>query len=217
LGPIEAAELNKILDDNGIRCIVTHRNLDQIRQTEAMIEYHKMINCPYIAIGHFLGQSKKDWCSMIDEFNKLGTIYNEHGMQLGYHNHSFEFIPFADNPSKINPKDNPMHLLFERFNPSIWFEIDVYWIAHAGGDPAAWIEKCDQRIPIVHFKDMSMGRDNQQKFCEIGNGNLNWPGIIQACKKSGVQHYIIERDSGEVDPFESFEISLKNMRQMGLE
>ena len=56
----------------------------------------------------------------------------------------------------------------------------------------------------------------QQKMCEIGSGNLNWPRILDSCKKAKVEWYLVERDHGDLDPFESLRISLENMRAMGL-
>jgi sugar phosphate isomerase/epimerase len=53
-------------------------------------------------------------------------------------------------------------------------------------------------------------------MCEIGSGNLNWSGIIESCRSAGVEWYLVERDAGDMDPFDSLEVSLNNMREMGL-
>jgi sugar phosphate isomerase/epimerase len=94
-------------------------------------------------------------------------------------------------------------------------EIDTYWITHGGGDPAAWIAKCRGRIPAVHLKDMLIKLDRTQYMAEVGEGNLNWPAILAACKEAGVEHLLVEQDVCYRDPFESLEISLKNLKDMG--
>jgi hypothetical protein len=53
-------------------------------------------------------------------------------------------------------------------------------------------------------------------MCEVGSGNLNWPAINAASSSAGVEWYLVERDSGDLDPFESLEISVRQMREMGL-
>lgn len=53
-------------------------------------------------------------------------------------------------------------------------------------------------------------------MCEIGRGNLNWPRILQSCKAAGVEWYLVERDSGDLDPFESLKISYEQLRSWGL-
>ena len=55
-----------------------------------------------------------------------------------------------------------------------------------------------------------------QRYAEVGEGNLNWPAILNACIYAGVEWYIIEQDSCyERDPFESLGISLNNLKEMG--
>ena len=55
-----------------------------------------------------------------------------------------------------------------------------------------------------------------QRFAEIGEGNLNWDAILEACTYAGVEWYIIEQDSCyERDPFESLGMSLNNLKEMG--
>jgi sugar phosphate isomerase/epimerase len=64
---------------------------------------------------------------------------------------------------------------------------------------------------------MVYGPDGKVRFAEIGEGNLNWPAILQAAREAGVQWYCIEQDECyERDPFDSLKLSLDNLRAMGL-
>ena len=95
-------------------------------------------------------------------------------------------------------------------------EIDTYWIQHGGGDPAWWIRRMAGRSPLVHLKDMVM-RGREQLMAEVGEGNLNWPAILRACKAAGVKWYIVEQDDTYgADPFVCLATSLRNLRSMGL-
>lgn len=218
LGPIEPKELKKILDDNGLVCAATHRSVDQLRDAEKVVDEHQTLGCELTAVGGFGfgGQPKAEWENFIDEYNRLARPLAEKGLKVGYHNHSHELAPFATDPAKFDPSDCPMQMLLDRLQPPVWFEIDTYWIQHGGGDPAEWIAKCSGRIPAVHVKDMTISGKREQKMCEVGAGNLNWPRILDACKAAGVQWYLIERDSGDLDPFESLKISLENLKRWGL-
>ncbi len=79
-----------------------------------------------------------------------------------------------------------------------------------------WIRKVSGRIPCVHIKDMAITPDKQQLMAEIGEGNLNWEGIFSACREAGVEWYIVEQDICQRDPFQSLEISLNNLKGMGM-
>lgn len=218
LGPIEPKELKKILDDNGLVCAATHRSLDQMRDTpDTLIEEHRVLGCELTALGGFGfgGADEAGWDRFIKDFNAAAGVLNQKGLRVGYHNHSHEWAPFGG-PDKISVERTPINKLINGLDESVWFELDTYWVAHAGADPAAWIRRCAGRIPAVHVKDMTITSDRKQKMCEVGAGNINWPAVLEACKSAGVKWYLIERDDGDLDPFESLRISLENLNKMGV-
>jgi sugar phosphate isomerase/epimerase len=54
-------------------------------------------------------------------------------------------------------------------------------------------------------------------MAEIGEGNLNWSAIIDACDAAGVEYALVEQDQTyDRTPFEALEISYNNLREMGL-
>ncbi|MDA0989784.1 MAG: sugar phosphate isomerase/epimerase [Verrucomicrobia bacterium] len=212
LGPIEPAELKRILDGEGLACAATHTNPDRLRnETRQVIEEHQLWNCRYTAIGGFFpgadtAWNRDLWLTFAQGFNDTAATLKGSDLYLGYHNHSHELAPIED--------QTPLDLLVRELDPAIWFEIDTYWIAHGGGDPAAWIDRVAGRIPCVHVKDLTITRGREHKMCEVGDGNLNWPRILTACASAGVDWYLVERDSGDMDPFESLARSHDNLRQM---
>ena len=214
LDPDQCKAIKKACDDNGLAIAATHEGLlnyddDQIK---ACIEKHQIFDCKLTAVGGF---SKKDdwtraaWDGFITSYNILARKFDDAAVRIGYHNHSHEFAPLDDGSI-------PLQLLVDELDDSIWFEFDVYWVAHGLGDPAAWISKTPGRCPALHYKDGVMKPDRTHLMCEVGNGNLNWPAINKAAADASVKWYLVERDNGELDPFESLEISIKNMRAMGL-
>jgi len=213
IGPIEPVELKRILDGEGLACAATHISLDRMEQdTAKVIDEHRLWGCAYTAIGGFFPKEEWSlalWQGFVERYNALAGKFQGSGLSLGYHNHSHELSPAGG--------VRPLDLLIERLDPSIWMEIDTYWIAHGGSDPAAAIDRVAGRIPCVHFKDMTITPKREQKMTEIGDGNLNWPRIIEACRRAGVMWYLVERDSGDLDPFDSLQRSLENMRgRLGL-
>ena len=218
-GQVEAEELARMLADEGLYCAATHVGLDLMKDTARCVAYHQALGCRYTAIGgHFSSTGPDGWKRFVDEFNTVGAALAEQGLRVGYHNHSHELAPLAGPAAGVDA--TVLAMLIDRLDPAIWFEIDTYWIAHGGGDPAAWIDRAAAsapgRVACVHFKDMAITPGREQKMCEIGSGNLNWPAILDACKRAGTEWYLVERDDGDMDPFESLEVSLKNMQAMGL-
>ena len=70
---------------------------------------------------------------------------------------------------------------------------------------------------MIHFKDFALV-DKEPQFCEVGEGNLDWTGIIDACVDTKIPFYSIEQDKPfmERDIFESMKISFDNLRAMGV-
>ncbi len=213
LGPIEEVELRKMLDSEGLKCVVTHVKMEMMQDTQRCADYHHALGCQYTAIGGFFPKENiaaATYQTFATQYNQVVAALAAKGVLAGYHNHSHELVRFGSQTG--------LDILLRDCIEQVWFEIDTYWIQHGGGDPAAYIQKVGQgRIPCVHLKDMAITHDRQQKMCEVGAGNLNWPAILSACQAAGVEWYLVERDSGDLDPFESLKISFDNLKAMGLD
>lgn len=205
---IEYTELKKMLDDAGLICCATHISYDRmVTEPQRVIDEHHTIECKYAAIGGMPERYRnaEGYTLFAGEATEIGKKLAAGGIYFGYHNHSFELEKFGDRTG--------LQIIYEDSDPEFFkAEIDTYWIQHGGGDPAAWIEKLAGRIPLVHLKDMTV-RKGQPIMAEVGEGNLNWPAILAACKKAGVEWYIVEQDTCERDPFESLAISLRNLKR----
>ena len=153
-----------------------------------------------------------------DQINKWARNYK--GYKLLYHNHTQEFRNF---PS-LNGK-NGLAILIEETDPDVVvFEIDTFWASAAGADPAQWILKVKNRIPVIHFKDYAIDWKAQNtdlghftpRFAEIGQGNINWPAVVDACRQAGTVWYCVEQDQTVLDEFESLKMSIAYMKSLGL-
>jgi sugar phosphate isomerase/epimerase len=210
LGKIEPDELANILSGEGIVCCGGHVPLESlIANPQKVIEDHRLWGCPQIAIPGYWGKNAADFAGFTAKFNALANTLADSGIRLGYHNHSHELVK--------HHRRTILATFIEQFDPRLWFEIDTYWIAHGGGDPIQWIGKVKGRIPCVHLKDMAIDEAGKQHMAEVGEGNLNFFGIIAACREAGVRWHVVEQDICQRDPLESIAISLNNLHEMGIE
>jgi sugar phosphate isomerase/epimerase len=211
LGPIPPEDLKKILDREKLTVAATHASYEKMRDDpNSVLAEHKLLGCEFTAIGGLPQdyRNAEGYPKFAKEASAVAKRLKEGGLTWGYHNHSFEL-------EKFNGRTG-LEILYKESDPKYFTaEIDTYWITHGGGDPAQWIRDLKGRIPLVHLKDMVM-KGKEQLMAEVGEGNLNWPEILKACKESGVRWYIVEQDICQRDPFESLAISLKNLKKMGL-
>jgi sugar phosphate isomerase/epimerase len=214
LGPMDPAELRQVCDDNGLSICSTHISFDRtMEDLPGVIADHQVYGCKYPGVGGMSARyagSAEGYREFARDASAVGLQLQAAGMTFVYHNHSQEFQHFGD--------ERGMDLLFAQSDPvGFQFELDTYWVQHGGASPVAWINKCAGRLPVIHFKDMRIKADRTQYYCEIGQGNLDWPGIIAACRAAGVEWYIVEQDVCEGDPFDSLKLSFDNLKAMGLE
>ena len=141
-----AEDVKALLDNNGLICSGTHSPWTDLRPSVIMdtIKYHKAIGNPrFIIPGADLGSLEK-----IDTFCKVMNfaqpILAAEGIELGYHNHSHEFV--------VMPWGSTIHGELER-RTNVNFEIDTFWAFNANLDPIATIERLKHRMSVIHLKD----------------------------------------------------------------
>lgn len=211
-GPVDPKEVAKVLKDSGLVCAATHMGWPRfLNELDAVIEEHKMWGCTHPAIGslpkeYFTVEGLKRF---LDELPPVAEKLAAAGMDFSYHNHNHELARYGEKTW--------LTMLYEQASPAMLkAEIDTYWITAGGGDPASWIRRLFGRQPLLHLKDMVVTPDRQQRFAEIGEGNLNWQAILQAARESGVQWALVEQDQCyERNPFDSLAISYRNLKAMG--
>lgn len=210
VGPIEPKELKKICDGEGLEICSTHISPEQLRNDmKLVIQQHNIWDCKNVAIGgipqeYKSGEGYKKFAKVA---SKWARTLKKEGMTFSYHNHHFEL-------ERYNGKTG-LEILYDESEKEFLFEIDTYWIQFGGGDPVYWINRMKGREVLVHFKDLGV-IDMKQVMFEVGEGNLNWKSILKACKDAKIEWHLVEQDTCQRNPFESVEISLKNLNKMGL-
>ena len=64
---------------------------------------------------------------------------------------------------------------------------------------------------------MAITPERQQQMAPIGEGNLNFPGILSAATRAGTRWFIVEQDdSYGRDPFDCLASSYRYLRGLGL-
>lgn len=161
----------------------------------------------------------------LDHYKKLGETFNQYGqqcheagVQFCYHNHSFELEPMNGS--------NPLETLFSSTDPRlVSFELDVFWTAISGADPIEIIHNYADRIKILHFKDLKAGTppsyrtietafQTPEVFVPLGQGVLDFPGILKAADTAGIDNCMVELDFTQGDPFEELQISLDHLKSL---
>lgn len=205
----EPKRLRALCDRLGLQVKLTHTSPDRVlNDTQAVIEEHKILGCPYVGIGGLPGEFRTDGGgkAFLQAFQPAMQALQRANLKLQYHNHAFEFERY--------PSGRIFDDLISESDPAqLGFTLDVYWAHYAGVDVIDLIRKMKGRIDVCHYKDMAIA-DNQPRFAAIGSGNMNWDGIIGAFEEIGTEYAFIEQDDCYgLDPLDELEASFRFLQR----
>lgn len=205
------SEFGQILKDNGITASSGHYLLPAVKsEWPKRIEDAQTLGLRYMVIAILDAQERKsldDYKKLAELFTQAGEATQKAGIQFCYHNHNFEFQKLGDTL--------PYDYLLTTLDPKlVKFEMDCFWVTHAGQDPVAYFKKYPGRFPLLHIKDMKDKPAPTQEldakmglFAPVGSGSIDWQPIFAAAKTGGMEHYYVEQDYCEVPPLEAVKMS----------
>jgi sugar phosphate isomerase/epimerase len=204
--PIE--EVKALLAQYNLACPIMHvhyGDFTDMAKLETNIAFLKAVGGKYLCCsGVAPGEGIEQFTEAAKTFTKAGEICRQHGLMMCYHNHASEFRVYD---GKVG-----MDTLFGETDPeNLKACVDVYWVHIGGQDPADFITRYRERIPILHFKDGA-----PRKFTELGRGEVDLPGALKAAMTTPADWIIYEQDSTDLTPKESSTISLAYLKSLGL-
>ncbi|MCM2533834.1 sugar phosphate isomerase/epimerase [Neobacillus pocheonensis] len=205
---LTAKEVKALLDEHGLKAAASHVSLEELENNLArVIENQKILGssylvCPYLTPNR---RSEEDYQALITFLDQAGEACRREGITLCYHNHDFELERLSDGRMALEA-------IFDDTNTdNVKAELDVYWLTKAGEKPVEWMKRYQNRIPLIHLKDMTT--DEEKFFAELGTGGVDLELILPIGEEAGVQWWVIEQDVSRRTPFESIEISMNYLNE----
>ncbi|PFO00907.1 xylose isomerase [Bacillus sp. AFS076308] len=200
-------EIKELLDELGLKTAACHVPLDQLENNLAqVIEDQKILGSKYVVCPYLMPdrRSESDYIALISFLEHAGEICRQEGISLCYHNHDFELERLSDGRMALEA-------IFDKTNPDmVKAELDVYWLTKAGQKPAEWIERYQNRTPLIHLKDMTT--DDEQFFAELGTGGVDLEAVLNKGEQVDIQWWVVEQDVSRRTPLESIEISINYLK-----
>ena len=163
---------------------------------------------PQIVLTHSdINRIRKDTEQLIRDHEVMGCKYIGIGsMPEKYRNPDWirRFAVDFKEPARMI-KEAGMRLMYH--NHAFEFE-------KAGGDVCQWIERLADRIPCVHLKDRGIV-NGQEVMAPVMEGNMNFPAILEALKKTDCEYALVEQDTCLENPFVCLEKSWRNLAELG--
>lgn len=216
-GSLGVADFTKELQARKLTVVAAHVGYDGLKKdAAAVLADARALGAKYAIVPSLprpkTGFTVEDARRVAAEFNAWARLAKAEGLQFGYHTHGFEFVAAPDGTT-------PFDILVKETDPAlVVFEMDVFWVFHAGQDPLKLLQKYPGRWRLMHVKDirkgavtgLSTGGAPPTDKVAVGDGQIDWPVLLAAADKAGVKYYFIE-DEG-VQPLKDIPASVKYLQ-----
>jgi len=182
---MKASEVHKTVGAAGLRCESCHYQFQELKESlDDRIVYAKELGLKQMILSSFglrPDATMADWTRAAGELNRIGEKTKKAGIQLGFHNHNFEFRKIDD--VLIYDK------LMGEFDPKLvkmQFQVAVISL---GYEAATFLRKYPGRFISLHLADWSPA---VKKSVPVGTGVVDWEKLFAAAKIGGVENYFVE-------------------------
>lgn len=222
---LTAQAVKAVLDRYGLTTPSMHTDLLTLRERlpELAAAAH-VVGARYVVLPSIPEDERAtldDYKRFADEFNQIGANAVAEGIRFAYHNHGYG----------LRELDGviPFQLILERTDPALVdMQLDIYWNTAGGGDPIQYLQNYPSRFRLMHIKDMLQrfpvpdDMNNPQAWMALfqhisdaGSGVLDLAALVSVGIKSGMQHFLLERDLAP-NPVETLRKSYEHLSGLQL-
>ncbi len=199
LSDFDEKELKDLLQEFNLTSLSAHISFESLEDVNLIINKIKYLNIKHAIIPapkaipgkdfkSYFDISEIDWINFSKEISKYIEIFENNGISLGYHNHSYEF-------SKLPSGKYPIECILDQ-NENLKFEIDLGWTTAGNANPIEWIEKYESKIIACHLKDFYSNENmlDHNNQSSIGEGFIDWKVLLKNISRTPCEVVAIEHD-----------------------
>jgi sugar phosphate isomerase/epimerase len=202
-----AATLHRMIEDAGLRSPAGHFSLLDI---EKSIDYARELGLAYMVamLPRPRPESLQQYRAIATRLNEAGASARGHGMEFALLFHNHELMPQQGSSGFAELMEHTDAAL-------VHLEVDVYWIAQAGLDPASFLERYKERVKLLHLKDRLAGFPTSyttdagsDHSIELGQGTIPWSALLRQAQEQGIRYAFLDYDKSASPILDSFGQSL---------
>ncbi len=205
---MKTIEFKSFIEDLGMELVGGH--CDVFANIEMKIDQAneaglQFMVCPWLGPKDNLN----DYLKAAEAFEAIGQKCKKQGIKFCYHNHDYSFTPI----NSIHPQE----IFLNHTDPDhVFFEMDVYWTHLSGHDPISWIDKYQNRWPILHIKDQAeLYLDDKFISTELGKGIIDYAALLEAFQVRGIKYFMVEQERFDHNtPLDAAKVNAEYMVQV---
>ena len=199
-----AAEIRKMLDDNGLVACGSHTPSEMVApdKLQATIEFNQIIGNKFIIVPDMTGKTRQVWLDKAKQFSDLAAQLKPLGLCIGYHSHFHDFHPVEG--------ELPWEIFGANTSPDVILQLDTSNCCDGGADPLTELKKFPGRTRSIHIKPNGGGPE-----AVIGEDKIDWKAIFEFCEtEGGTQWYVVEHETS-TQPLETMRRTFAALKAFG--
>lgn len=184
---LKASAIRQAIQSAGLRCQSCHYHFRELKESlDDRIAFAKELGLTQMIVSTFAlpqDATLADWTRAATELNRIAEKTQKAGIQMGFHNHDFEFREIGG----VLIYDHLMRSLDPKL-VKMQFQVAVISL---GYQAATFFDKYPGRFLSMHLADWSSA---ERKPVPLGSGAVDWKHLFTAAKTGGVKNYFVEMD-----------------------
>ena len=192
------AVIRDALDRQGLEPVAAHVSFEALEaDLETTLETYRGIGCPELVVPSYDSSAFQSAEKAKAAGHRLAELRDrclEAGIELSYHNHSFEFTALEEETA------------FDRFlgaADGVGLELDCGLTLRGGVDPGSILDRYADRIRLLHLTD-STPHSEDPPHLDLGDGEVDLEGCLAIAEEAGVEWGLFEHGVSD-DPLGSME------------
>jgi sugar phosphate isomerase/epimerase len=208
-----AATLRQMIEDAGLHAPAGHFAISDI---ETKLDYARELGLQYMVamLPRPSPETLDQYRTVATQLNQVGASVRNHGMQFALLFHNHELMP-------QNGSSGFAELMKHTDPALVSLEVDIYWIAQAGLDPAAFLREHKDRAKLLHLKDRlagfpssyTTGADSDHST-ELGKGTIPWPALLRQAQHQGIRYAFLDYDKVAIPILDSLNQSFSYLKTL---
>lgn len=204
-GPSFFEDMRAAMQASGMACCSAHVPFKSLRDDlPRIIAGLQRIDCKMAVVPAFakdLRDTPAKALQLAGELNRIGAQLAQAGIAFAYHNEDYDFLPLGDS-------NLWQTLVANTDGDCVQLQLDIWTATLMKADPIAMMREHGRRITSMHVCDMRDG-----KYVPVGQGELDWPALLDAASHTEMKTLIVEHDA-PANPIEDAAASLMKLRAM---
>ena len=175
---------------------------DEMKKIEDTVSFASRVGSKYLLVSGNPNETVASMLAAAATYNELGQRCLDAGIGFAYHNHNWELV----NQGAI------LNVLMDHTSAElVSLVLDTAWAYIAEMSVETLMRRYGDRIAYLHIKDV-----RQEKFCELGTGEIDHDRTIALARSCGIEWLVVEQDYTSLTAEESMKANMRYLRSKGI-